>query len=507
MVRSIRIAAVVVGLAWTGLAGAQMSAQPGAAPRPRYMIVREEGKPPQRCLVLKTWQHTNGLPVFQVQAVDTGEVITVVGPGPLGEGGDSRRMLSRLYRWGPDNIQPEGAPVPPPYAPRSDSVVATSVPATPQPSATLLVSACLPVGQTFPAVETLPTAAVPANALAVNLDTVLRLTFQHNADILTYRERVNEIQIALDAALKSCVPEGPGKDTFNKSVAEATLWRRRVELRKNETDILQDASNIYFDWLATLRGVEIARDFLQHEEKLLARAQELAKDKPPVQVVVKAIQTAVNGRRQYILQTHQQSEALAAKLTHLMGMNGGALTPAQTLEPINRVDTSLATEVLVRQAQEYGPSVRELEGLIASSQQSLDEVWRAQLCCCRMGAALACSRVQAQWSLYSVQAKLRAGVEDAFAAVLSGREAIDLAVKAIDRAAETYRRMDSRLTAESSVDAMRNKTYDGVLNSIRQVAQANSEYITAVRDYDKAQARLLIMIGIYPDCALPNPPG
>ena len=115
------------------------------------------------------------------------------------------------------------------------------------------------------------------------------------------------------------------KDTFKKAIAETTVWRRRVELREKESDILQDASSTYFDWLTTLRGEEISRDQLQYEEKLLNRARKLAKDEKPVQVVVKAIETAIQGRHQYLLHTHQQSKALAAKLMYLMGMNGGAL--------------------------------------------------------------------------------------------------------------------------------------------------------------------------------------
>ncbi|MHB1422180.1 MAG: TolC family protein [Gemmataceae bacterium] len=385
---------------------------------------------------------------------------------------------------------------------------------------TLLLSADPSHGQTLPTPQTLSAVAAPINTVAVNLETVLRLTFQRNADILTARERVNESQIALDAAMASCIPEMLRKDTFKKPVAEATVWRRRVELRKNENDILQDASNTYFDWLTTVRGEVIARDLIQYEEKLLVRARKLAKDEKPVQVVVEAIETAVSGRQQYILHIHQQSEALAAKLMYLMGMNGGAITPAETLQPINRVDTSVSVEGLVRQAQENGPTVRELQGLIASIQQSIDKARFAQCICSLSDATRVCERLnpvhapltcghlqmaqsqlqQAASSLYSVQVKLRAGVEDAFTAVASGREEIDLAAKAIDHAAETYRIMDLRLSEENPKEAMNNKTYDGVLNSIRQFSQADNNYLTAVRDYNKAQGRLLLMIGTYSDC-------
>lgn len=372
----------------------------------------------------------------------------------------------------------------------------------------------LPSAYAFP--DSLPIAeplSGVSNEISVNLDTVLRITFERNADILTAREHVNESQIALDAAMRSCMPEMLRKDTFKKPVAEATLWRRRVELRKVENDNLQDAANTYLDWLTTLGGEAVAHDLLEKEEKVLDRARKMAVRVEPFQPVVESIETAVNGRRQYILHVHQQSQALGAKLAYLMGMNGGAFMTAETLKPIDRVDTSASLAVLVRQAQENGPGVRELQGLAASIQQSLDQACRAQRRCARTGAPLICGRLdmahsqvqQAQLSLLHLQLKLRAGVEDAFTAIVSGREQFDFASKAIEHAKETYRFMDLRLPKEDPDTAIRNKTYDGVLNSIRQLSQARSNYLTAVSDYDKAQARLLLLLGTYVNCATNAP--
>jgi outer membrane protein TolC len=347
----------------------------------------------------------------------------------------------------------------------------------------------------------------------VNLDTVLRLTFERNADILMARERVNEAQIAFDAAMNSCRPELLRKDAFKKPVAEANLWRRRAELRKVEHDNLQDAANTYFDWLTALRGEEVARDLMKYEEKLLDRARKLAENEKPVQVIVESIETAANSNRQYILQTHQQSEAVAAKLAYLMGMNSGILTTTETLKPIDRVDTSVPVEALVRQAQDNGPGVRELQGLIAAIQQGIDQARGVQCICARLHAALVCGQLQiaesqmqqARLSLLSLQLKLRAGVEDAYTAILSGREQIAQAVKVIQHAQETYRLMDLRLVEEGSDNNIRNRTYEGVLNSIRQLSQAWSNHLTAVSSYNKAQARLLLFLGTYTNGCPANP--
>jgi hypothetical protein len=113
MLRSVGIAAVVMGLAWTGLAGAQSSSPLEKA---RYINVSEEGKPTQRCKLLRSWREPNGVPAFLVQAVGSGEMMTIVATAPKGAGGDPREMTTRIFRWGQDNKPPAGAPVPPPTA-------------------------------------------------------------------------------------------------------------------------------------------------------------------------------------------------------------------------------------------------------------------------------------------------------------------------------------------------------------------------------------------------------
>src|SRR5262249_19699883 len=152
----------------------------------------------------------------------------------------------------------------------------------------------------------------------------------------------------------------------------------------------------------------------------------------PVQVILESIETAVNGLQQYILQIHQQGEAAAAKLGYLIGVNGGTLIPTETLKPIDRVDTSVPVESLGRQAQDNGPGMRELLGLIAAIQQGIGQARGAQCICAHLGAALVCGQLrmaesqiqQARFALLSLQLKLRAGVEDAYTAILSGREQI-----------------------------------------------------------------------------------
>ncbi|HEY7157176.1 MAG TPA: TolC family protein [Gemmataceae bacterium] len=355
--------------------------------------------------------------------------------------------------------------------------------------------------------------AMLPNAVAVNFDSVLHLACERNPEILAARERVTESQAAFEAAIKSCMPEMLRKDTFKRSIAEAQLWRRRGELRKVQTDKLQDAADTYIDILAARRGEVISRDLLTFEQKLLDRARKLAASEKPAKVIAEAAETAYNNQQQLLLRTRQQGDAATVKLAYLLGMNDGVPAVAdQTLAPVDLVDAGVALSSLVKQAEENGPGVAELHGLIAAIEQGIADAWCAQRICNRTGAALVCGRLQmaqsqlqqAQLALVDLHGKLRAGVEEAVSAILSGREQIPQASAAIGHAAETYRLADELLKLGEE-ENRKNKTYNLVLTSIQQLAQVQSNYLTAVRAYNKAQVRLLLLIGTYNDCQAKSP--
>jgi hypothetical protein len=346
--------------------------------------------------------------------------------------------------------------------------------------------------------------------VALDLDTLLRLTCEHNARLLVARERINESQAAYNAALNSCVPQALRKDTFKKPVAEAQLWQRRAELSKVQYEVLLDASDTYFDWLATRRAAEISRDLETYEQKLLKRAKALVDSgEKTAQVLVEAGQTFINARRQLIARTDQQGSGAVAKLTYLLGMNDGLTLPAdQSLTPIDIVDAGVPVEALISQAQENGPGVHELQGLAGAIQAGINDARCAQRLCGRTGSAMICGRLemansqlqQAQLTLVDTKGKLRAGVEEARSAILSGRDQIREAADAIQHGAETYRITNLRLESESPRESFNKNTYNTVLTSIQQLAQGHANYISAVRSYNKAQVRLLLLIGTYNDC-------
>jgi len=351
---------------------------------------------------------------------------------------------------------------------------------------------------------------IAPQGVALDLDAVLRLACERNARIQLARERVNESQAAYNAALNSCMPEALRKDTFKQPVAEAQLWQRRAELSKVQYEVLQDAGDTYFDWLAARRSVVIGHDLEKYEEKLRKRAQALVDSgEKTAQVLIESVQTFVNIRRRFITQTEQQGGGAAAKLAYLLGMSDGPLVPPEDGEtPIDIVDAGVPVEALVQQAQADGPGVRELQGLAAAIQAGINDADCAQRLCSRTGAALVCGRLQmaqsklqqAHLALVDVQGKLRAGVEEARSAILSGREQIAEARNTIQHASETYRITNLRLESESPRESITRNTYNSVLSSIQQLAQGHASYLSSVRSYNKAQVRLLLLIGTYNDC-------
>lgn len=135
------------------LAGSPTPAAPtAAAPVPegnyRLVMVQESGKPDQKCRVLKVWTMQDGSTAQQVQAMDTGEIMTIVttqtAPAPSAQAQAQGRhalpsFASRIFRWGRDNNPPAGAPTPPAVATASPgaAVAAKSPvrPVTPTPTA------------------------------------------------------------------------------------------------------------------------------------------------------------------------------------------------------------------------------------------------------------------------------------------------------------------------------------------------------------------------------------
>jgi hypothetical protein len=181
-----------VSLLWAGLAWGQQTVPPAAAPATpatvseRILSVREGDKPAQRCRVLKTYQTPDGLLAHEVQAIDTGEVMTIVESGSGTAGGEPaggprlKGVVTRIFH-GRDNVVPsDGSPMPsatvtvestPPQGTVSTPVKSTvSAPVTPAAPPTPLARRLAQVGPapaTPVEVEAVPATPAPTTKVAV----------------------------------------------------------------------------------------------------------------------------------------------------------------------------------------------------------------------------------------------------------------------------------------------------------------------------------------------------
>jgi hypothetical protein len=127
MVRSLWKRTLVTSLAWAGLAWAQQpvpTSQPASSPAPvqrgeRVITLQEPGRSNQKCKIVRTWQTAEGATAYQVQALDTSEIMTIVESGPATTIPGSRpgtrmqAMATRIFHWGQSSTSPKEAPTPP----------------------------------------------------------------------------------------------------------------------------------------------------------------------------------------------------------------------------------------------------------------------------------------------------------------------------------------------------------------------------------------------------------
>jgi hypothetical protein len=151
MVRSNWRKALLVLLASTGLAWGQQT-----APLPaKHLTVREKDQSPLKCEILKAWTTSDGAKAFQVQSVETGEILTVVESSPPGP---DRSAATRIYHWGKSKTPPPGTPMPPAAA-----TVQAPPPAAPVRQASAVTPAAPP--PTLPPPTPVSAPAVPLSAL------------------------------------------------------------------------------------------------------------------------------------------------------------------------------------------------------------------------------------------------------------------------------------------------------------------------------------------------------
>lgn len=320
---------------------------------------------------------------------------------------------------------------------------------------------------------------------------------------------------------------------FQKINAQRQIWQQKGELSRVTSETLLDAANTYIDLLTALTGQAIARDVEKDLQEILKNSEQLASAEPGARVQVHRALAALRGQQQALTKLRSQAEAAMAKLIYVLGLDPCTTLVAvdQRLVPIELVDASPPVCTLVNQALACGPGIQEMEGLLALIN---DSVSRSQ----GLGAYLPVLGVrvaeggfgagpgdsmtwdnrfdlglQARWNLtehllrrdrrlatqakinqahlayQELRNKLTAGVTEARISILSGREQIQFGEEQINSARATQRLSNERLKAHLTNESSE------VLFAIRELALAQLGYLTALNAYDKAQIRMLVLLG------------
>lgn len=321
---------------------------------------------------------------------------------------------------------------------------------------------------------------------------------------------------------------------FQKVNAQRQVWQQKGELSRVTSETLLEAANAYIDLLTALSGEAIARDLEKSLRGLLDSTERLATKEPAAQIEVARINAELRGQQQAFIKIRSQVEAATAKLIYHLGIDPCTqLVPVdQKVMPFDLVDASPPARELVQQALATGPGIQEMEGLLALVHESIA---RAQgpgsyvpVVGVRVaeggfgagaGDALTWDNrfdlgLQARWNLteyvtqrnrrlaarskvtqlqlayQELRNKLTAGVQEARIAILSGREQIQLGEEQI-----THSRRARELSQVRWDKNVPNSSPSEVLLALRGIGLAQIAYLAAVNSYDKAQVRLLVLLG------------
>ena len=322
---------------------------------------------------------------------------------------------------------------------------------------------------------------------------------------------------------------------FRRVEAERRLWQQKGELSKLTSENLLDASTTYIDLLAARSGAVSSKETEGQLKELLKLAQDLAKVEPGSRVEVSRIETELMAQAVLTVKLREAGKASGSKVAYLLGLDPRSelVTADPKLVPIALVDAKLPVETMVELAWNQGPGVRELEGLLRAVEaaRSTNYGWTHWMPSIELSAAeggFGASPVGQQyawanrfdlgvhmrWNLgefvYAKQkrrqadaniqqvrisaddlrAKLTLGVQEARDAINSGVEQVELAEKHIRYAEESYNLSKTRLK-----ENVKGRSTSEVLLALRSLGGARLEYLQAVRDLDKAQLRLFVLVG------------
>ena len=323
---------------------------------------------------------------------------------------------------------------------------------------------------------------------------------------------------------------------FQKVEAARKVWQNQGDLSKISYEQMLDASNTYIDLLAAYSALAISQDLEKKIKELYDKAVKAYETTKTADVEIEKtrIEADLKTQQSTQLKLQGQIESATAKLAYLLGVDPHTpIVPMDTqMAAFHIVDTAQPAEQLVTQALTNGPGVRELEGILGAVQSGFGDVegparflpivqfqMGEGLFGAGPGGTMAWANrfdmgVQAKWNVSDafsahkkrqvalsqinqvqmtyaeLKARLALGVQEA--------RTTSLASAAQFAAAEELIK-EGRLVAEKTRlladNQMNNVTGSAVVQAHKAVAMAQLNYVDLMREYDKAQMRLLTLTG------------
>lgn len=321
---------------------------------------------------------------------------------------------------------------------------------------------------------------------------------------------------------------------YAKIDAERKQYQQQGELKRITNEQLLDAANTYLDLLAAKTAEAIARDMEKHLSELLPKAESMAKDQPAAEVEVERIRAEMTGRRQTILHLQSQARSASYKLAYLLGLPPCTeLVPVdKELIPIDMVDIGECVDALVAKAMANGPGIQEMESIVSLVENAVKQANGPGRFMPNVAFGLAedafgggpgsrldydnrldvgvavywnltdlftsgekhrmmnAQRDQAHIAYQDLRARLTAGVQEARESIVTGKQEIKLGQDQINYAEQARQR--SKLRIDKLVPGA---TPTEVMLSLQSLGMAQTNRLNAVRDYNKAQLRLMLLVG------------
>lgn len=323
---------------------------------------------------------------------------------------------------------------------------------------------------------------------------------------------------------------------YQRIDAARQVWQQKGELSKLTSETLLDAAGTYVDLLTARTSEAVSLESEHKLAELAVLAQTLARIDQGLRVEVVRITSEIHAQKLITRKLREGGNNAAAKLIYLLGLD-----PASELVVVDSrimafelVNPRQPSQALVEQALTQGPGVRELEGLLGliedarakasgpgrfipsleismfegafgagpGARSTWDNRWDLGLhlkwnlteaLTLRERRRLADAKIQqARLGYQDLRARLTLGIHEAREACLSGKDQMLLGEKQIQDAEEAYSLSNSRLK-----ENIKGRSPSEVLMAVRTLAGARLNYLQAIRDFDKAQLRLFVLVGTH----------